>query len=204
VTPTLQALVTGDDPDAWTAAGFAVEQGALAVGGVRIVCTGDGRGHNRWTLGPDVPSIDLDGIPSVAIDPAAPAGTGHPNGISAVDHVVVRSPDLDRTTGALGAAGFDCRRIRDVPGGGGTQQRFFLVGTAVLELVGPAEPAGDGPATIWGYAFVADDIDATARHLGERLGPVKDAVQPGRRIATLRTRELGISMPVAVMSPRAR
>ena len=142
MTPTLQALVTGDDPDAWTAAGFAVEQGALEVGGVGIVCTGDGRGHNRWTLGPDVPSTDLDGIPSVAIDPAAPAGTGHPNGISAVDHVVVRSPDLDRTTGALGAAGFDCRRIRDVPGGGGTQQRFFLVGPRCSSWSGrPNRPA---------------------------------------------------------------
>jgi hypothetical protein len=31
--------------------------------------------------------------------------------------------------------------------------------------------------------------------------PPKDAVQPGRRIATLRTRELGLSVPIAFMTP---
>ena len=36
---------------------------------------------------------------------------------------------------------------------------------------------------------------------GEGLGTVKDAVQPGRRIATVRTKELGISVPIALMSP---
>jgi hypothetical protein len=46
------------------------------------------------------------------------------------------------------------------------------------------------------------DLDATAAALGERLGAVKDAVQPGRRIATLR-RQAGAGVPLAFMSPEA-
>ena len=203
---TLRALITGDAAEAWGAAGFSVEGGGFEVGGVRVVCLGDGGGHDRWSLAAEGQATvpDVDGIATVTREPTEPAPTDHPNGITGFDHVVVRSPDLDRTTQAFDRLGLECRRIREVPGSDGAQQRFFLLGTAVLELVGPAVPTGDEPATIWGYALVAHDLDATARHLGDRLGPVRDAVQRGRRIATLRTRELGISIPVAVMSPRSR
>jgi hypothetical protein len=37
--------------------------------------------------------------------------------------------------------------------------------------------------------------------LGERTGRVKDAVQPGRRITTLRTCDLGTSVRTALMAP---
>jgi hypothetical protein len=36
--------------------------------------------------------------------------------------------------------------------------------------------------------------------LGDRVGEVRDAIQPGRRIATLR-RSAGLSLPVALMTP---
>jgi hypothetical protein len=78
-------------------------------------------------------------------------------------------------------------------------QRFFRLGEVILEVVGPVEPSGDGPAQFWGFAFTVADIDATAAHLGERVGRPKPAVQRGRRIATLRTQP-GVSVPVAFMS----
>ena len=84
------------------------------------------------------------------------------------------------------------------------QQRFFRMGEAILELVGPPQRAGDGPCRIWGYALVTDDIDASAAHLGDRCSPPKPAVQPGRRIATIRTRELGIGPTIALMTPHVR
>jgi hypothetical protein len=46
------------------------------------------------------------------------------------------------------------------------------------------------------------DIDAAAALLGEHTGRVKDAVQRGRRITTLRHRDLGISVSTALMSPK--
>ena len=52
--------------------------------------------------------------------------------------------------------------------------------------------------------MVADDLDATAEWLGDRVGTPKDAVQPGRRIATLRHRDLGLGLPVAIMTPHPR
>lgn len=209
----LDSLLLGDAPEAWRAAGFSVEGGAVVVGSVRILCTADGGGPNRWVLvsldGAVVPDA-VDGIAtsSAPVEERDPTGgIEHPNGVVGFDHVVVHSPDLDRTTEALGRLGLECRRTRDVPGTGGSrpvQQRFFRAGGTILELVGPPWPSGDGPARIWGYALVAADLHRAADVLGDRLGEVKDAVQPGRRIATLRTRELGISVPVAIMSPHRR
>jgi hypothetical protein len=43
--------------------------------------------------------------------------------------------------------------------------------------------------------------DATVERLGTPMGAPKDAVQPGRRIATLHDRELGLSVALAFMSP---
>jgi len=71
------------------------------------------------------------------------------------------------------------------------------VGPCLLELGGPAE----GDVRFWGLTLVVDDLDAAAERLGGRLGRVKEAVQPGRRIATVQ-REAGLSVPLAFMTPR--
>jgi hypothetical protein len=83
---------------------------------------------------------------------------------------------------------------------------FFWAGDVIVELIGPdeGEPTTDEPASVFGLALSATDLDATAAHLGDLLGTPKDAVQPGRRIAGLRGRQVGISLPIAVMSPHVR
>jgi hypothetical protein len=158
---------------------------------------------------------DIDGLPTAtAADaehtPSPPPGgpdrqagssTGHPNGVSHIDHVVIITPDLERTTAALEQRGIGARRTREA--GRGRLQRFFRLGEVVVELVGPAEPAGDGPAAFWGLAFTVADIDATAHHLAGRIGEPRDAVQQGRRIATLRVGD-EVSVPVAFMSATDR
>ncbi len=71
-------------------------------------------------------------------------------------------------------------------------------------MAGPAsDPDGIGPARLWGVTAVVEDLDALAARLGDRLGAPGDAVQPGRRIATLR-REAGLGVPLAFMTPRVR
>lgn len=202
----LDALVTGDEPEAWASAGFSVDGDEVVVGGVRILCTGDGGGNDRWRLRADDPvPAAVDGIATSTTDLDPPAPVAHPNGVVAFDHVVLRSPDLERTTDALASIGLDLRRTRDVDlGEHAVQQRFFRMGEVILELVGPPVPAGDGPCRIWGYALVSDDIDASAAHLGDRCSAPKQAVQPGRRIATVRTRELGIGPTIALMTPHVR
>ena len=72
----------------------------------------------------------------------------------------------------------------------------------IVEVVGSPGTAGEGPSTLWGLTYVVADIDATASFFGDRTAPVKDAVQPGRRITTLRHRELGMSVRTALISAR--
>ena len=82
------------------------------------------------------------------------------------------------------------------------QQAFFKLGEVILELVGPAEPQADaGPPRFFGLAFTVRDLDETAAFLGDRLHAAKDAVQPGRRIATLDKALGGSSVPIAFMTP---
>jgi hypothetical protein len=109
--------------------------------------------------------------------------------------------DLDRTTTALEALGIVARRTREA--GQGRRQRFFRLGEVILEVVGPVDHAGDRPAAFWGLAFTVADIDATAAYLVGRLSEPRNAVQQGRRIATLRSGG-EVSVPLAFMSPAER
>ena len=123
--------------------------------------------------------------------------------------MVAISPDLDRTVAALGDAGLDLRRIREEPTPAGAPARPSSASAQpILEVVQePAEAieraGGDRPAFFWGLAFVAPDLDATVASLGDRVSEIRDAVQPGRRIATLR-RSAGLSLPVALITPPSR
>jgi hypothetical protein len=66
--------------------------------------------------------------------------------------------------------------------------------------VGAAEPNGDGPAGFFGLAYTVADLDVLPALYEGALGRVKDAVQDGRRIATLRHKELDLSVATAFMS----
>ena len=155
---------------------------------------GAGPGITGWSAGPVDGLAGIDAVDASASTSAEP----HANGVNGLDHFVVTTPDLDRTVEALLRLGLSLRRIREA---GTMRQAFFKVESVVAEVVGPETPSGDGPATFWGLAFVAPDLDATASFLGDRLGAPKDAVQPGRRIATLAPAG-GSSVPIAFMSPR--
>lgn len=205
---TVDELRVSDFPGAWEACGFAVEGDACVLGDTRIRFAGGGgkRGIAGWSLR-DLVSLDLDGLPTSRSDQPPPLDAPpHPNGISGLDHVVEISSALDRTAGALVAAGLDLRRVREEPTpAGAPRQAFFRLGSAILEVVQEPPEAteragGDRPAFFWGLAFVAPDLEQTVAFLGDRAGEIRDAVQPGRRIATLR-RSAGLSVPIALMTP---
>lgn len=195
----IDEIRVGDSPDAWRAIGFTVTDDASEIAGVRIRLTDSGTGITDWTLrGFPESAADIDGIPTAA-STAGPSGSPtHTNGVARIDHVVLMTPDLGRTASALTDLGLDIRRERDA---GAFRQLFLKLGDVILEVVGPQE-AGAGESHLWGLTFVVDDLDATAAFLGDRIGRVKDAVQPGRRITTLRGREIGISPAIAFMSER--
>jgi hypothetical protein len=164
------------------------------MGTVEVRVTGEAEGVTAWALA-EVDEGVIDGVTTFRGTPGRP--DVHPNTTTAIDHVVLASPDLDRTTEALGAFGIELRRTRDA---GRMEQRFFRLGEVVLELIGQPGAHGEGPATIWGLALTAADLDAAAGLLGDRLGPVTDAVQRGRRIATLRHEAVGLAVPIAFLT----
>lgn len=205
--PSLAGLTLAADPAAWRAAGFEVgEDGTASIGSVRVrLGAGAGRRITSWSLR-DLSSTKLDGLPTEPSDaPVVQTAAAHANGAGRIDHVVAFSPDLERTIAALRSAGLDFRRLREGPTPAGAQrQAFFRVGEAILEVVEhpPGTPVAEdrsAPAGFYGLALATADIDATARVLGPLLGEVRDAVQPGRRIATVR-REAALGLPVAFMS----
>lgn len=206
--PTIDELTVADDPGAWRDCGFAVDGDTCVVDGIRIrlAGTGAGRGLAGWSLR-DAEATELDGLPTALSDRPPPAERPvHPNGVTALDHVVAISSDLDRTVAALRGAGLDLRRVREEPTpAGAPRQAFFRLGGTILEVVQAPREAiertgGDRPAFFWGLAFVAPDLDATAASLGDRAGDIHAAVQPGRRIATL-GRSAGLTIPVAMITP---
>jgi hypothetical protein len=196
------------DPGAWRAAGFDMAGDVCEVGSVRLRLLGEGPspGIVSWSVrGPGSP--ELDGLDTAASQREPASGAGHPNGVVAIDHVVILSPELDRTVAVLRAAGFDFRRLREGPTpGGSTRQAFFRLGEVIVEVV--QAPAGTtvasdphGPARLWGISFLVDNLDETAAVLRELLSEPRAAVQPGRSIATLgRAARLGPA--VAFMTPR--
>jgi hypothetical protein len=229
---TIAEITLADDPERWEPLGFCMSNTAVQLGAVRVALAGRsaGRGILGWSLR-DVVSVELDGLPTAVAEASAPSAEDpapmethngprhaqppsprseapeHPNGITAIDHMVAMSPDLDRSVLALKSAGLDLRRIREQPTpAGAPRQAFFRLGEVILELVQePAEvvaarPDGtSGPARFWGLALLSDDLDKTVARLGEHSSEIRAAVQPGRRIATLR-RSAGLAVSVALMS----
>src|SRR5829696_7869091 len=157
--PTVDELFIAAPADAWSKAGFEVSEDTCEVGTVRLrLRGGPGRGIVAWSVR-DAPSLDLDGL-DTRVSKAPPVAAGpHPNGTLSIDHLVVITPDLDRTSAVLQGAGFDLRRLREgeTPGGS-RRQAFFRMGELILEVVAAPEGtriAADptGPARLWGISF---------------------------------------------------
>jgi len=206
--PTIDELTLADDPAHWQALGFAVSDDTCQIGSVRVRFTDQdaGRGILGWSLR-EIQSTELDGLPTRISEQPPPAqSVAHPNGTLSIDHVVAFSPAFERSVKALQAAGLDLRRVRDEPTpAGAPRQAFFRLGQEILELVQEPEEAvsqlgGPGhPARFWGLAVLVQDIDRSAELLGPHVSEPRAAVQPGRRIATVK-RSAGLSVPLALMS----
>ena len=189
--PELTALALADPPALWATLGFAVEDSRITLGGVWLELGLPGRGIVGWSLG------EIDGLPMFPPPPPPARPAAHPNGAVGVDHVVVGTPDFDRTVAALEAADMALRREARRPDG--ARMGFRRLGPAILELV-EVRSAEPGPARFWGLVVIVEDLDALAERLGDRLAAIRPAVQPGRRIATLRE-SAWLGEAVAFMDP---
>jgi len=214
-TPTIDELTLADEPVHWTALGFTVADGCCQLGDVRMRFTDPSVASHPpgivcWSLR-DVASAELDGLPTtISTHPAPAERPAHPNGVLAIDHIVAMSPAFERSVAALQAAGLDLRRVREEPTpAGAPRQAFFRLGREILELVQEPDEvvrrAGgpDRPVRFWGLALLVEDLDRTVGLLGPHAGEPRAAIQPGRRIATVR-RSAGLAVPLALMSAAER
>ncbi len=206
----IDELTLADEPSRWARFGFEVSGDRCRIGDVDVRLAGDGsgKGITGWALG-GILSVDLDGLPTRISASAAAEGTAppHPNGVIRIDHVVAVSPAFERSLATLQQAGLDLRRVREQPTpAGAPRQAFFRLGAEILEMV--AEPdevtqrAGgpDRPVIFWGLALLTSDLDATAAAFAPHAGDPRPAVQPGRRIATVK-RSAGLCVPLALITP---
>lgn len=209
MTARVEWLAVAGEPDAWRAIGLIVDDDGMIplIGtGLRIV---DPRPDARggivgWGLsgvdgGLDGSVID-GGLVTHVVEPAGPLFADHELGASGLDHVVVSTADLERTSTAIArATGCELKRVREV---GTMRQGFHRIGPGglIVEVVSRPEIA-EGPAHFWGLVVNVVDLDSACARIGDELiGEPRDAVQPGRRIATVRD-GAGLGLPVALMTP---
>ena len=142
----------GGATDRWRAAGFVVDaDNRVVVGTVTIRLEPDrDPGIASWSLRAPVPS-SIDGLATSSSTADIPDATAHPNHVVAIDHLVVLTPDLDRTIDALAEQGLELRRVREGPAGDGREvkQAFFRMAEVILEVVATGR-GGDEPAHSWG------------------------------------------------------
>ena len=209
----LRRIAIGDDPSAWRAAGFDVLGNELRLGKVVIELVGSAgqRGFHGWAI--DGVTTDIEHIPRIQDPPeqqtealAETSSSSSLNAIFAIDHVVVTTNDVARTVASFERVGLQERRTTTTSTPMGERRQSFLwAGRVIIEVIGPVDAEladrNDGHASIWGLALVASNLQVTSQVLDSALSEPRDAVQPGRKIATMRTKELDISVPIVVMSP---
>jgi len=135
--------------------------------------------------------------------------------VTGVDHVVVATDDVRATCAEIALrSGAALKRVKEGERG---VQGFHRFGSVILEVVerrlvdpsscqtDPSSRQADhdhhaAHATYWGFVVTVADLDAAIAHLGpDVIGAAKPAVQPGRRIATVRS-GAGLGVPLALMS----
>ena len=197
--PAIVGLDAAGSADAWVAAGFHLVDGIVTIGQVAVRVGVGEKGIAGWTLSGVPATTDVDGLSTRVEDAAARSPGVHPNGATLIDHLVVWSPDDARTIDAFTTLGLEVRRVRE-DARPGFRQTFLRAGEVIVELVAADRPPAAGPARFYGIACTVSDLNACAALLGDRLGEVKPAVQSGRRIATLRGRDIGLDVAIAFMS----
>jgi hypothetical protein len=174
--PELAALHISDAPERWQALGFHLDEREIAqIGGIDVHLGAPGHGITQWELTNVAPgTTSLDGLATAsALPPPASPGV-HPNRAQAIDHVVITTPDFDRTAQALDDAGLPLSRIVNIRSET-VRQGFRRLGPAILELV--ENPTGaPGPATFWGLVIVVPDLSSPRAGLREHLSPPRPAV----------------------------
>jgi hypothetical protein len=188
----------------WERIGLRIVDATASVGGIALRFRDPEPGEavriERWVLtdSPTTPD-EIDGLATAheSSEHIEPQTWDHPLGATAFDHLVVMTSSLDRTCAAIAAAtGEPLKRIREL---GTIRQGFHRLGPMIIEVVESAQVSAP-EASFWGFVLIVDDLEAVVERLGpELISTPKQAVQPGRMIASLRA-GADLGMPIALMT----
>ena len=202
----LVALHVGGALTPWQAIGLTFDELTCPLADVDILVSGETPGLHGWTIDigrDDV--VDIDGIRTTLVSGTQPRPSLSKIGrqkVIGLDHLVVNTDDIDRTTQAITAAlGLEVRRERQLVNG--AVQRFHKLDNTIIEVVTGPHITQPG-ASLWGMVASVDDLFDLAEELGENTtSPPKKATQPGRYISTVRG-SVGLGVPFALMTPHVR
>jgi hypothetical protein len=221
----LSLLHIADDPITWRSMGFAlINNNEVHLNGVIIKLLGKSartRKYGMESWGFTVPSnsvipTNLLGIPTTTTTTApnkTPPSTQqphHPNSAFAIDHVVLYVKDeitLKQQFASL--PGFDIRGERILgspPSNTSTtmKQIFFRPGggTIIECLVGLPDVENN---ELWGLTIAVQNIEPAKQILGnENASNIRDAIQKGRKILTIRHEKLNSLTNIALMTPHVK
>lgn len=192
-------LTVGGSPAAWSSLGFSFDDDRCTFGDLVVrVDRSFEPGFVSWTLGHVVVTESPDGLETMFDDHVvAPDSGSSIIDVVGIDHVVVMTNDLQRTSSALSrVTGDPLKRVREA--GNGIRQGFHRLGSVVVEVV---ESERVAQTHLWGFVLTVGNLDDVVAHMGpDVIGSPRDAVQPGRRIATIRS-GVGLGVPVALITP---
>lgn len=122
-------------------------------------------------------------------------------GATHIDHVVVGSNHSEQTARLFSETyGIEIKRTMSRPGTG-AHMEFAKLDEVVLEFAGPGTPPeGEEPkARLSGFVLAVEDIDfavAAIRGDGYEVTEPRPAVQPGAKIAAVRTGTCGVPFAI--------
>lgn len=137
------------------------------------------------------------GVDIVLVEaPRAAGPAAEPASVSALDHIVIRTPDPGRAVEFYGGRlGLDLRLDR-ANAAWGARQMFFRCGDLVVEIVhGLKAGVSDGPDSYGGLSWRAGDIAAARERLigaGFDMSEVRKGRKPGSEVCTVRDRNHGV------------
>lgn len=128
--------------------------------------------------------------------PSPLAGPDEAAAISALDHIVVRTPNPERAIAFYGGRlGLDLRLDRSNPDWG-SRLLFFRCGDLVVEIAHDLRKGvSDGPDHLWGLSWRTPDIaqaNARLKAAGIDVSEPRDGRRPGSQVFTVKNRTEGV------------
>ena len=171
-----------------------LERRAVATAGIDVLCLAPAATH---------------GVPISLVErqmqPApSPTIAGEEAAITALDHVVIRSPNPERAIAFYaGRLGLDLRLDRSSPAWS-SRLLFFRCGDLVVEIAHDlGKGVSDGPDELWGLSWRAADLGKVHARLtaaGVEVSDIRDGRRPGSQVFTVKSHTEGVPTIVIAAS----